>query len=359
MDHFCDITDFNRKYAIRLLGRPFVQRRRPGRRPVYSEAIVKHLKALWKLMGELNGKHMKAALPHWVPHYKFTDEDRAMLLAMSAATIDRRLKPYKKSHRRKKRSGTRAGKIGKEIIPVRAFEQKRNRPGFVEADTVAHCGDSLRGEFAWTLTVTDVCTGWTENSAIWAKKASEVRRAVERIERKLPFEILAFHCDNGSEFMNHELIRYLGPQGSQQRESQLMTRSRPYRKNDSAHVEQKNFTHVRSLFNYDRMSAPSVVSLMDSIYHNEHRLLRNFFIPQVRLKRKERIGSKYRRFYTKPKTPYQRMLESCDVSEETKKKLKSQYYKLNPIELRKSLNAKLDALSKALHPKADEIQEAA
>jgi hypothetical protein len=278
---------------------------------------------------------------------------------MSHSTIDRKLKAFRVEHRRKKRSGTRIGKLSKTIIPIRPFDREEKKPGFVEADTVAHCGDSMTGEFVWSLTLTDVYSGWTENRAVWAKKSIEVLDALRHIECCLPFEILAFNCDNGSEFINHELIKYFGPDGEKRRLHQLMTRSRAYRKNDNCHVEQKNWTHVRDVFGYDRIWIRALLPIMNDIYRNEHSLLYNFFVPQVKLISKERIGAKYRRKFTKPRTPYQALLASEDVSEEQKRKLTAKFLTLDPFSLRQSLERKFKEFYRALYPTLATSEEAA
>jgi hypothetical protein len=355
LDEFCETTGFNRKYAIRLLGKPYNPIRRPGRKPTYSPQADYHLRRLWLLMNQMCSKHMKAALSVWLPKYVHCSESvKKELLSMSHSTIDRKLKAFRVEHRRKKRSGTRIGKLCKTIIPIRPFDREEKKPGFVEADTVAHCGDSMAGEFVWSLTLTDVHSGWTENRAIWAKKSVEVLDALRQIEDCLPFEILAFNCDNGSEFINHEIIKYFGPEGEKRRLHQLMTRSRAYRKNDNCHVEQKNWTHVREVFGYDRIWIRALIPLMNDIYRNEHSLLYNFFVPQVKLISKERIGAKYRRKFSKPRTPYQALLASENISEEQKRKLTTKFLTLDPFALRSSIEKKMKEFFQKLYPVHEE-----
>jgi hypothetical protein len=308
-------------------------------------------------MDQKCSKIMKAALPLWLPDYDCPNEIKTELLFMSHATIDRKLKPFRSEIRRRFRSGTTRGRI-KHIIPIKPLDHNVTGPGFVEADTVAHCGGSLSGEFIWSLTFTDICSGWTENRAIFSKASIGVLNAIKHIEDRIPFSILGFNCDNGSEFLNYPLIEYFSPEGEKKRSRHLMSRSREYRKNDNAHVEQKNFTHVRELFGYDRFSDINLIPLMNEIF-DEQRLLNNFFVPQVKLKYKLRIGARYKRVYTPAQTPYQRIVEHPNTTEETKERLAIQVESLNPFELRKKIQMKLKAFYKALKPKPEQIKEVA
>ena len=230
--------------------------------------------------------------------------------------------------------------------------------GGVGNDSSLPGGGSLSGEFIWSLTFTDIFSGWTENSAIFSKASIGVLNAIKNIEEKIPFSILGFNCDNGSEFLASPLIEYFSPEGEKKRSHQLMSRSREYRKNDNCHVEQKNWTHVRELFAYDRFSDMSLIPLMNEVY-DEQRLLNNFFVPQVKLKYKLRVGAKYKRVYTAPQTPYQRLMEHPSTTEETKERLSIQLESLNPFELRKRMQMKLKTFYKALKPKPDETKEVA
>ena len=212
------------------------------------------------------------------------------------------------------------------------------QPGFMEADTVAHCGNSLAGDFVWSITLTDILTGWTEIRATWGKGETGVVTQIEEVEKRLPFKLLGFDCDNGSEFLNWHLIRYFTEKRKQKVQ---MTRSRPYRKNDNAHVEQKNWTHVRHLFGYDRFDDPRLVELMNDLYQNEWSLYQNYFMPTQKLVKKEKINSKYRRKYDKAKTPYQRVLESKYIDEEVKMALAILHQQLNPFKLKTAIEKKL------------------
>lgn len=219
-------------------------------------------------------------------------------------------------------------------------------PGFCEADTVAHCGDSLEGSFAWSITMTDICSTWTENRAIWGKGATDVVGKVKDVEECLPFELLGFDCDNGSEFLNHHLVRYFSERPKEK--TVQFTRSRPYHKNDNAHVEQKNWTHVRQLFGYDRFDKKIIVELMNDLYRNELSQLQNYFHPTMKLIEKRKVNSKYYKTYDTPKTPYQRLLDHPSVAPEVKQLLANTYKQLNPFTLKSQIAKKLDNIFKNL-----------
>jgi len=210
----------------------------------------------------------------------------------------------------------------------------------MEADTVAHCGESMAGDFIWSVTFTDILTGWTENRAIWNKGALGVISQVRDIEEKLPFELLGFDCDNGSEFLNHHLWSYF----ADRKKPVQFTRSRAYKKNDNAHVEQKNWTHVRQLLGYDRFEQRQVVDLLNDLYTNEYSDYQNFFCPSVKLVEKKRMGSKYKKRYDAPQTPYQRLLTTKTLSEQKTLKLAQAFASLNPFELKKTIERKLKVI---------------
>ena len=273
LDEFCAVCGYHRKYAIRLLnqrGKPR-RKRRAGRKPVYASAeLLTALKRIWFASDQMCSKKLKAAIPLWLPFYEtvyktLTPETQDKLSSISAATIDRVLKTVRVAHGRKGLSGTKPGSLLKNQIPIRTHFWDVSQPGFMEADTVAHCGNSLAGDFVWSLTMTDILTTWTENRATWNKGAHGVLVQIQDIELRLPFALQGFDCDNGSEFLNYHLVRYFTDHPS----VTSFTRSRPYRKNDNAHVEQKNWSHVRQLFGYDRFEDPNLVDLMNDLYVNE------------------------------------------------------------------------------------------
>lgn len=351
LDEFCTNCGYHRKYAIRLLGlRPRLRVKKPGAKPVYdSAALLTPLKRIWFATDQMCSKKLKAAITLWLPHYEqeygtLQEPVKTQLLAISARSIDRLLKPVRAQSTRRGLCGTKPGTLLKNQICIRTEHWDVTRPGFVEADTVAHCGNSLAGDFVWSLTLTDILSGWTENRATWNKGALGVMAKIEDIEATLPFPILGFDCDNGSEFLNHHLHRYLANRPSPAQ----FTRSRPYHKNDSAHVEQKNWTHVRQLFGYDRFDKPQLVDLMNDLYLNEWRTFQNFFCPTLKLKEKQRINSKYIKKYHPPQTPCQRLLGSNHVCSETKDRLKAIFLNTNPFVLKKTIQAKLKIIFNAL-----------
>lgn len=340
LDEFCHTWGLDRKYAIKLLGgkrEPTGQK--AGRPPRYDGRLVRHLTVLWTSMERICPRRMKAALPIWLPHYRDPELDprlRAQMLAMSASTIGRFIRRGCKTLRGL--SATRRAKFFKYKIPLHAFTDKIVNVGHVAADTVAHCGDTLAGEFANTLTVTDRLSTWTENRALFCKKEPEMERALGSIEQDLPFRILSIQNDCGTEFLNYRMMRYL-----QNRPSPVvMTRSRPYHKNDNAHVEQKNNTHVRAVFGYDRVENPALIDLMNEIYRDYWNPLNNYFLPSMQLKEKERNGARITKRYGDPKTPYQRLMEAPNVSDARKQELKARFKSMNPFELKRGLERKLE-----------------
>ena len=345
LDEFCSVCRYSRKYAIRILGGRIQPRiKKPGRKPKYDSVVfLTALVDLWELMGRINSKKMKAAIPLWLPFYKQVSPDiKILLLSISAASIDRLLKPYK-DKKPKALSSTKPSLI-KNMIPLKLLDGHINYPGFIEADTVAHCGESLSGEFISTLTMTDLYSGWTENRALWSKRSEQVVKQIKRIESRLPFDLTGLAVDNGTEFLNFDLHNYLNNRNAPIN----FVRRRPYKKNDNAHVEQKNFTHVRQLLGYDRLDKVEYVGLINEIYQVYFNPLQNFFIPSQKLIKKERIGSKIKKIYDEPKTPYQRLLESTYLSSLQKRKLREQYSQKNPIFLSNELNTRLKELFKLI-----------
>jgi hypothetical protein len=285
---------------------------------------------------------LKAAIPLWLPFYEqehglVSEGVKEKLLQASSSTLDRLLRPFRAEHP-KGRCTTKPGTLLKNQIPIKTSHWDVTCPGFFEADTVAHCGNSMAGDFVNSLTFTDIQTGWTENRAVWGRGSYGVIQNIKEIEEVLPFPILGFDCDNGSEFLNYHLVRYFT---ERPKKSVAFTRSRPNKKNDNAFVEQKNWTHVRQLLGYDRFDKPELLPLINDLYKNEWRLYTNFFCPTLKLKEKVKINSKYRKTYEPPQTPYQRVMASEQVSEEEKALLTEKFETLNPFVLRKDTEEKL------------------
>lgn len=340
LNELCRTWSVSRKYIIsRLGGRRVPTGKSRGRKPKYDFRLVEHVTVLWDSMERICEKRMKAALPIWLPFYKhpgLTPKLREELLSMSSSTLGRFLKLGMK--RIKGLSLTRKQKFFKYKIPLHVFGEKIINAGHVAADTVAHCGDRADGNFANTLTVTDRLTTWTENRALMGKTAPAMEKALRSIEEKLPFRILSMQNDCGTEFLNYAFIKYL----QTRTQPIIMTRSRPYHKNDNAHVEQKNFTHVREVFGYDRIEDVELVRLMNEIYEHYWNPLHNFFLPSMKLKEKERNGSKIKKRYDKATTPYERLRLAPNLSEEKKAEVEKRFNTLNPFELKAGLEKKLN-----------------
>ncbi|NDF13467.1 MAG: integrase [Proteobacteria bacterium] len=340
-----EFLGIHRKSAIRALRPPKAKIKR-GRKVTYPRHLLVHLKALWFPMGQPCGKRMKVMIRLWLPFYvafEFFEVERILLLKMSAATIDRFLRPVRAQHRRRLNTGTRPPYARmRAIIPIRPLDHNVTEPGHCEADTVAHCGGSMAGLFAWTLTVTDIETQWTEARIMWGKSAKGVVESLSDIEASLPFALKGLYFDNGNEFLNHQLLYYRRDSGRE--ETLILQRGRPYRSNDQCHVEQKNDTHVRQLLGYDRIEVKAAVDLINDLYRNEWSDLQNYFMPQMKLIRKTRVGAKYKRNHSIPMTPFQRIMNSEMIPEETKKKLREKNAQLNPFTLQEQVQKKLRAI---------------
>lgn len=333
-----EICDYSRKHIIRLINKgERVRADRRGRKPKYTIQDRYHLGLLWKLMRYMCSKRMVAAIPLWLEYYECPEEVKENLLIMSASTIDRILHSCRQDWKKGK-SATKPGSYIKSRIPIELLTEKVKKPGFMEADTVVHCGNSLLGQFANTLTMTDLFTGWTENRATWSKESKEILVKIKEIRTAIPFEMCGFACDNGTEFINHNLVNYLS---SRKNGYVKFVRRRPYKKNDNAHVEQKNNTHVRQLFGYSRLDCPDLVKLMNEIYADCWGPFNNYFCPVMKLKEKIRIGGRLKKVYDIPKTPYQRLIDSGTLTDLQRKNIEINMQNLNPIVLRKQLDDKM------------------
>jgi hypothetical protein len=351
---YTQLTGYNRCYAAFLLrnhGRrmrinnntvlvgDFRKRVKRNRDRTYDEQVVKALKKIWLIMGFICGKRLKPELKEVIPileRYKEIELDKTIrerLLRISAATIDRVLAVERKKRSLRQRARTKPGTLLKHQIPIRTFsEWDEQTPGFVEIDLVGHEGGDPSGEYIQTLDMTDVCTGWTETQAVKNKARVWVFEALKEIRRRLPFRLLGIDSDNGSEFINDHLYGYC------EQEKITFTRARAYRKNDNCYVEQKNYSVVRRWVGYHRYDTPQQLRLLNQLY-SRLRLYTNYFQPVMKLEEKIRVGSKVKKRYDQPRTPYQRVLESPMVEKEHKKKLNQDYAKLNPAELRRQISS--------------------
>jgi hypothetical protein len=347
LDEFTAATGFHRKYALRLLkhGYPCRKGKPKGRQAIYRGEVVSALEQIWEVYGRICSKRLHPYLPEGLKvlercgEIQFSAEIKSLLLSISSATMDRCLQPVrvKSSHGL---STTKPGSLLKKAIPIRTFaDWNEDQPGFLEIDLVAHCGETTQGQYLNTLTCTDICTGWTEPLALRRHTQEAVRDALHAMRPDLPFPMLGIDSDNGSEFINDLLYHYcLNHQIT-------FTRSRPYKKNDQAHVEQKNWSVVRHTIGYDRLETEDEFLLLQSIY-TDLRLYINFFQPVLKLIAKERIGNKVLRRYDNARTPYQRILERKEVALEVKARLTHLYVQLNPVTLRTSIDHKVARLWK-------------
>jgi len=358
LDEFCTTCNYHRKHAIRLL-RKFKRFTKPkhkkkGRKSLYNkEVIVKPLKRIWLAANFPCSKRLTAIIPLWLPGYIQSHGDLEKevidsLLTISHATIDRLLKPIRVKYKGRGRSTTKPGTLLRKQIPIKTNQWDESRPGFLEADTVAHCGTSMAGMFAFTIDGVDIATGWTEQRAVWGKGETDVLVQIKDIEESLPFDLLGFDCDNGGEFLNYHLLRHF----TERKQPVHFTRSRAYHKDDNAHVEQKNWTHVRQWLGYHRFDNPDIVPLLNDLYKHEWRLFHNFFCPSVKLIAKKRVASKTIKLYDSPKTPYQRIMESPYITDDVKHSLTTVFEKLNPFDLRKAIEDKLKKIFKACYEKS-------
>jgi len=350
LDEFTAATGYHRKHAIRILkNKVQVQNHIKGKtktyQTIYAGEVVKALEQIWEIYGHICSKRLQPFLPEAIKVLERCNEielskaTKELLLKISSASIDRCLRPVRIQSPHGLTT-TKPGSLLKNLIPVRTFtEWDEERPGFMEIDLVAHCGNTTEGQYLNTLTCTDLSTGWTDVTALSHRSQQAVSEAIQRMRQRLPFPLLGIDSDNGSEFINDLLYRYC------LNEHITFTRSRPYKKNDQAHVEQKNWSVVRREVGYDRWETEQERALLESIY-DDLRLYINFFQPSFKLIAKERIGNKTIKRYDPAKTPYQRVLERKDISLEAKARLMNLYLQLNPAELRRRIDQKTAKLWK-------------
>jgi len=363
LNEFCLNTGYNRKYAIRLLNGPppgkQAERRPRGRRPQYGRQTLSILAAIWEAAGYPWSVRLKALLPSWMPwirkRYRLSREMEKQLLGISARQIDRRLKAKKRERKRSIYGRTKPGSLLKHHIPVKTDSWDVTTAGFSEIDLVAHSGDSGGGDFAHSLNLTDIHTGWTESRALLGKSQVAVQEALDEIAGVLPFRLLGLDSDNGSEFINWHLKGWC-----EQKKIQL-TRGRPYKKDDNAHVEQKNWTHVRKLLGWERYDSRAAVEAINGLYRHELRLWLNLYLPSVKLVKKVRVGSKVRRVYDAAQTPLERVLACAQVNPAQVAGLKKLRQSLDPFQLGKTIEQKLERIyemaNRRLSPKTRQDQQ--
>jgi len=348
LDQLCQVTGWHRDHArkaLRTALRPkTVPQQRKQRDPVYGPDVIAALRKVWAVLDAPAGKRLAPFLPEIVDRLiacgelHLSDHTRDQLVRLSAATIDRRLAPDRARWQLRGRSGTKPGSLLKSQIPIRTWaEWDDAQPGFVEIDLVGHEGGNPAGQFAQTLTVTDIATGWTENRAVRTKAQKWVLPALSDIVESFPFPVLGIDSDNGKEFINTHLLAYC-------REHEItFTRSRPGHKNDGAHVEQKNWSVVRQTVGYHRYTGDVQVDILNGIYALL-RLQINFFTPQQKLVSKTRHGATVTKRHDTAQTPFQRLLADPTVDITDKATLHREYLTLNPAAIRREILALSDAL---------------
>lgn len=348
LDQAVDLLGYHRKSAIRALGAPELTRAprvNRGRPTQYEPGfLAPWLRPIWQATDYACGRRLVAMLPDWIPAYEAHErrmpvEVREKLLSASARTLDRLLEPLRVQSGRA--SLTRPGTLLRQQIPIRGSVWEEGKPGWLEVDTVALCGGSVAGEFVWMVDGVDYATAWVEVRAMWGRGQAGTLAALQDVEQRLPFALLGLDSDNGGEFLNHHVLGWL-----QRRERPVfMTRSRPYKKDDNAHVEQKNWTHIRQWFGYERHDNPEVVEPMNELARGPYGQLLNYFHASLKLKSKERKEGRMVRVYEEAQTPLARVLGSPEVTAETKRRLVAEKARLNPFALKREVAQRLKVIA--------------
>lgn len=344
LDELCEDYAYDRKYAIKLLGGdlpPPSGRIHPGPLPRY-EVIEPVVRYIWLMAEQPCGKRLVPIVRQWLPFYErrfggLSGRQRRLLGQVSAATLDRLLAPARAEHPGGGRCGTKPGGLLKSEIPIRTGTWDLSRPGYLEADSVAHCGESLAGSFVWSVTYTDIFSGWTEGGAVWNKGATGVLAATREMEGRLPFPLVGFDTDNGGEFLNYHLRDYL----TLRKTAVAFTRSRPYHSDDNAHVEQKNWTWARQLLGYGRLENPQLVEPISALYREVWAPWQNFFLPCLKLAEKWREGSHWRKRYEPPRTAYERLCAPGILPLKERRQLRERYASLDPFDLKDQVEQRL------------------
>lgn len=341
LDEFSNNTGYNRKYAIRLLNGVLrlesKKIKRPGRKPIYTNEDIYYLKKVWDILDYPCGERLAPEISEIINamercgEWRVPLEVKKRLSEISGKTCDRKLSLWKNQIRKSIYGTTKPGSLLKKQIPIVLSRWDEKRPGYTELDLVAHCGNSAYGDFISTLNLTDLATQWTEQAAIMGKAQKRVKFALDNIEERLPFKLLGIDPDNGSEFINWQLYLHC-----LEKEIEF-TRGRPMKKNDNAHIEEKNWTHVRKIVGYSRLETEEELFLLNQLYRGPLRLYMNYFQPTMKLIKKARVGGILKRQYDQAKTPYQRVLESKYIPESKKQVLRKIYKILNPLKLKQEI----------------------
>lgn len=361
LDEACQRTKLNRKHLIVKL-RPKsnldkgIQERRK-RRQYYNQPVIAALADCWRIFDFACGQRLKPLLQDEVDRLRklgelqCSDEVAGKLKSISFRSIDEKLKHAKETERIRGRYKEKIHPLLYQQVPVKVFdEQDRNAIGHLQTDFVEHCGTSAAGEFINTCSNTDINFGWWEGQAAMGKNQESANKALDSALSRFPFPINADHIDNGGEILNHLMLRYCQKRGID------FSRSRPYKKNDNCLVEQKNKTHVKRFVGYLRYDTTREMEILNDLYANELRLFKNFFQPVMKLVSKERVRGHIKRKYDYPKTPYQRIMASKDIAENKKQDLRKIYLSLNPAQLKRDIDHKLDMLYQAYQGKSETLK---
>jgi hypothetical protein len=348
LDEFCAVTELERKHAIKVLRSRKRPLKRSGRKAIYGPEVAEALKDIWMEAVQPCSKLMHAIMSCYVSSYEkahgaFEADIRESLLKVSVSSIDRLLKKQRSLCPRRRRSPMGVAAVKREV-PIRAGAWEVTEPGWMEADTVAHSGGNMAGNFAWSLTMTDILTQWTEVRVMWNRGAAATFERIQEIEQAVPFKVQGFDSDNGPEFMNWHLLEYF----REDSRSIEFTRSRAYHKNDNAHVEQKNGTHVRGLLGHERIEDPECVEALNQATRLWS-LWKNLYSPTMKLVSKTRVGPRYKKRYDKPQTPAQRVLECPSIGEDQKKRIRRLLADTDCFTLKKNIDEALREVFRALH----------
>ena len=346
LNEYCLNTGQNRKYVIRKIHQIAFREPTPRKKRVrhYGYEVQDALWKIWKIFDGPCGQRLQPLLETEVARLRdlgelrISDKTYKKLLSISSATIDRLLRPKKEGWKLQRRYGNRKAGLIAQRIPLRLTDWDTECVGYVEMDLVFHCGSSTAGEFISSLATLEISSGWWEAEAVMGRAQNRTFDALKRIRKRSPYQWLGIDSDNDQMFINHQFFRYCEQEGLE------FTRSRPHRKNDNAYIEQKNYTHVRRPLGYLRYETEEELHLINDLYRNELRLFKNFFQPVMKLAKKERVDGRVRRKYDKAKTPYQRLLESKKVLTAEQKTLETLYTNLNPAELKRQIERKLEKL---------------
>lgn len=354
LNEFCRNTKFNRKYAIRIFQPKYdyfkiTKRGRKRRKQIYDSELIRLVIKIWEVLDYPCGDRLQPSLVEMTKVLERHDELKSFdlnkevwqkLNKISAKTLNRRLQREREiRHLKRNRGTTKHGSLLKSSVPIRITDWDRDELGFMEMDTVAHNGGDPSGEHIYSLDLVEISTGWSEQIAVLGRGERGMVRAIDNIKKEVPFEIKGFDSDTGSEFVNWHFVRYCKKYGHG------FTRSRPMMKNDNAYVEEKNDTHIRRWLSYRRYETKEQLKLINNLYRKELKLFNNFFRPVMKIKEKIKVNNSIcRKKYDRAQTPYQRLLDSGKISKEKQKELNKVYLSLNPVQLKKRIDEKIQQI---------------